>query len=87
MKVIWLIETCYNKAVVISKQGNDSLKHFLLRIVWKKNMFIIIAFKLCFRICLYEGQCKQKELKPSFWITPIVLIDWAKNLKSFISHY
>jgi len=50
-------------------------------------MFIIIAFKLCFRICLYEGQCKQKELKPSFWITPIVLIDWAKNLKSFISHY
>ena len=42
-------------------------------------MFIIIAFKFCFRICLYEGKCKQNEFKPSFWATLIVLIDWAKE--------
>lgn len=47
-------------------------------------MFIVIVFKLCFRICLYEGQCKQKDLNPSFWATLIVLIDWAKNVGSVL---
>jgi len=50
-------------------------------------MFVIIAFKFCFRICLDEGQCKQKELKSIFWATLIVLIDWTKKLRIFISHY